>query len=104
MARSNMTILPVSGGWCHWDTGIGNGTQRVPITAPMTRNSRPVCWCFRHNPDTWNLTLNDCSNGIVQGVRAQHKTLVGVHQEQPELPQEALLQAVKRILGVRGPG
>ena len=22
-----MTILPVSGDWCHWDTGIGNGNQ-----------------------------------------------------------------------------
>ena len=33
------------------------GTKRVPITSPMTRNSWPVCWCFRHNPDSWDLTL-----------------------------------------------
>ena len=49
--------LPVSGGSYHWDTGIENGTKRVPITAPMTRNSWPVCWCFCHNPDSWDLTL-----------------------------------------------
>ena len=24
---------------------------------PMTRNSWPVCWCFLHNPDSWDLTL-----------------------------------------------
>ena len=52
-----MTILPVSGGLCHWGIGIGNETKRVPITAPMTRNSWPVCWCFCHNPDSRDLTL-----------------------------------------------
>ena len=26
-------------------------------TAPMTRNSWPVCWCYGHNPDSWDLTL-----------------------------------------------
>ena len=30
---------PVSGGLCHWDTGTGNETKRVPITVPKTRNS-----------------------------------------------------------------
>ena len=38
----------------HW---IGNGTKHLPITASMTRTSWPVCWCFRHNPDSWDLTL-----------------------------------------------
>ena len=45
------------GGWCHWGTGIGNETRRVPITLPMTGNSWPVSWCFRHDPDSWDLTL-----------------------------------------------
>ena len=48
---------PTSGDWCHWDTGMGNGTKRVPIKAPMTRNSWPVCWCFYPDPDSWDLTL-----------------------------------------------
>ena len=48
--------------------------------------------------------LKDCPNGIVRGVRAQHKSFVRVHQEQPQLPQAALFQAVRHILGLGGPG
>ena len=64
----SLAILPVSGGWCHGDTGIGNGTKRVPITAPMTRNSWPVCWCFRHNPDSWDLAL--LSGSVTRNLRS----------------------------------
>ena len=44
-------------------------------------NMRPVV------PDL----LKDCPNSIVQGVRAQHESLVRVHQKQPQLPQEGPL-------------
>ena len=54
---------------CHWDNGTGNGTKRVPITAPMTRNSRLVCWCSRHSPDSWDLTL--LSGSVTR--RAHHR-------------------------------
>ena len=52
-----LSCKKLSGDLCHWDTGTGNGTKRVPITAPMTRNSWPVCWCSHHSPDSWDLTL-----------------------------------------------
>ena len=52
-----MTILPVSGGLFHWDTETGNGTKRLSITAPTTRNSWRVFWCSHHSPDYWDLIL-----------------------------------------------
>ena len=47
----------MSGDLYHWDTGTGNGTRRVPVTAPTTRNSSLVCWCFHPSPNYWDLTL-----------------------------------------------
>ena len=51
------TVPPVSGDLYHWDTGTGNGTRRVPITAPTTTSSWPVCWSSHPSPDYWDLTL-----------------------------------------------
>ena len=39
------------------NTGTENGTKRVPITAPTTKNSWPVCWCSHHSFDYWDLIL-----------------------------------------------
>ena len=39
------------------NTATGNGTKRVPITAPTTRKPWPVCWCSHHSPDYWDLIL-----------------------------------------------
>ena len=57
MVPSSTTILPVSGDLYHWDTGTGDGTRRVPITALTTSSSWPICWCSHPSPDFWDLTL-----------------------------------------------
>ena len=37
--------------------GEPRGASPRPSAPTYLPTSLPVCWCFRHNPDSWDLTL-----------------------------------------------